>query len=270
MMTEGLNGGIGGYAVGAKRPREDDEQRHSAPVSPFVLTPPSRAKSSRDVRHGDTRPEAFRGVQQSVEPSPQHTIHAETSCAPRGSSRSPVTSTPNTPSAPLFARRARASVASLRVGTHHRRVCLDEATRASIESEQIKPVSSEKSEKEAFCRDAKEADTPPSPVYLPNSKMPTCGWMQRCFGCGLWTGQVAMLGQFEVFRCNACACVFRERAREMNEKNESSDLRVGKCSVEENNSTSNTQDLTSIASKLRAFILARLPDRGLEHSIAPP
>ena len=39
--------------------------------------------------------------------------------------------------------------------------------------------------------------------------------MQRCFGCGTWTGQAVCLGAFEVFRCNECARQFRKRANEL-------------------------------------------------------
>jgi hypothetical protein len=50
-------------------------------------------------------------------------------------------------------------------------------------------------------------------AYIDGTKMPRDGWYQRCFGCGSWTAQSVVLGDFEVFRCAACAKEFRRRSR---------------------------------------------------------
>ena len=106
--------------------------------------------------------------------------------------------------------------------------------------------------------------------------------MQRCFGCGTWTGQAVSLGAFEVFRCNACARQFRKRADELKARgagatagarddaadatDATSPRRGGGCHRRAASAESN--ELTGIASRLREFLLARCPDAGLEHSIA--
>jgi len=53
-------------------------------------------------------------------------------------------------------------------------------------------------------------------VYINGTKMPQDGWYQRCFGCGMWTAQSAVLGQYEVFRCRCCARQFRNRLSFLN------------------------------------------------------
>lgn len=59
-------------------------------------------------------------------------------------------------------------------------------------------------------------------VYIDGTKMPQDGWYQRCFGCGMWTAQSVVLGQFEVYRCRCCAREFRSRAKSLS--NLSSDV----------------------------------------------
>ena len=123
-------------------------------------------------------------------------------------------------------------------------------------------------------------DEPNAQTYVPGTNMPSAGWMQRCFGCGTWTGQAVSLGAFEVFRCNACARRFRKCADELKARgagaaagarDDAADAtdarrRGGECHRRAASAESN--ELTGIASRLREFLLARCPDAGLEHSIA--
>jgi hypothetical protein len=110
--------------------------------------------------------------------------------------------------------------------------------------------------------------------------------MQRCFGCGTWTGQAVSLGAFEVFRCNACARQFRKRADELKasgagatagarddaaaatDATDAADARRRGGGCHRRAASAESNELTGLASRLREFLLARCPDAGLEHSIA--
>jgi hypothetical protein len=123
-------------------------------------------------------------------------------------------------------------------------------------------------------------DEPCAYAYVPGTRMPSTGWMQRCFGCGTWTGQAVRLGAFEVFRCNACARQFRRRAEELKAahmrsgdatfgtRDDAADARKHRGGCHRRAASAESNELTGLASRLREFLLARCPDAGLEHSIA--
>jgi|TARA_B110000977_G_scaffold201117_1_gene294226 hypothetical protein len=297
VMTSGVFGIAGGDPKGTKRARENDAQRESAPVSPFVATPPSRAKW-QSVSYTD-RPEACVGVQHRARAvaavDTEHPVTRQTiGAVVFRATHSPPASSPTTPRASLFARRAGARVGTssrgverLQAETTHARLDLDGDSFADSNDEKtsgssdLSLISRERNKQSLGVSPCLSIDTIEVPTdipngvpntYLPNSKMPKHGWMQRCFGCGAWTGAAASVGDFEVFRCHGCARGFRERARLMNEIGTRSASSGGPLDSStrdrtENSASAGTTDLSKIAQKLRAFLAARLPEAGLEHSI---
>ena len=291
---------MAGGEAGKKRARIEGTEGRAAPVSPFVATPPSQhlAKILR-VRqsHGVDKGLSFarsraRGALGGAFVARQR-AHARSELAGPSSPASGL----RTPSAPLLARRARASVASLSVCRveQHETDAWGRSTDASVSStdsrafgadddrrvaEQLETVRLETRKSASGTNAGVSNDEPNAQTYVPGTNMPSAGWMQRCFGCGTWTGQAVSLGAFEVFRCNACARRFRKCADELKARgagaaagarDDAADAtdarrRGGECHRRAASAESN--ELTGIASRLREFLLARCPDAGLEHSIA--
>ena len=295
---------MAGGEAGKKRARIEGTEGRAAPVSPFVATPPSQhlAKILR-VRHshGVDKGLSFARSRARAEPSeaPSSLDSERTRDSELAGPSSPASAGLRTPSAPLLARRARASVASLsvcRVEQHETDAWVS-STDASVQlvsstdsrsgidddrrvAEQLETVRLETASEPSGTNAGVSNDEPNAQTYVPGTNMPSAGWMQRCFGCGTWTGQAVSLGAFEVFRCNACARRFRKRADELKARgagaaagarDDAADAtdarrRGGECHRRAASAESN--ELTGIASRLREFLLARCPDAGLEHSIA--
>ena len=297
--------------AGKKRARIDGTERRAAPVSPFVATPPSQhlAKILRVrhpcVRHGDDDA-SFARSRARAEPSeaPSSLESDRTRDSEFAGPSSPADAGLRTPSAPLLARRARASVASLSVcrveqletdasgcstdstivsGDGDRRAERREDERrvrsASTSDETKKKTESARAAGTIENTEAVSNDEPCAYAYVPGTRMPSTGWMQRCFGCGTWTGQAVRLGAFEVFRCNACARQFRRRAEELKASaragdatlcpyDDAADKRKHRGGCHRRAASAESNELTGLASRLREFLLARCPDAGLEHSIA--
>ena len=293
---------MAGGEAGKKRARIEGTEGRAAPVSPFVATPPSQhlAKILR-VRqsHGVDIGLSFARSRARAEPSeaPSSLDSERTRDSELAGPSSPASAGLRTPSAPLLARRARASVASLSVCRveQHETDAWGRSTDASVSStdsrafgadddrrvaEQLETVRLETRKSASGTNAGVSNDEPNAQTYVPGTNMPSAGWMQRCFGCGTWTGQAVSLGAFEVFRCNACARRFRKCADELKARgtgaaagarDDAADAtdarrRGGECHRRAASAESN--ELTGIASRLREFLLARCPDAGLEHSIA--
>ena len=293
---------MAGGEAGKKRARIEGTEGRAAPVSPFVATPPSQhlAKILR-VRqsHGVDKGLSFARSRARAEPSeaPSSLDSERTRDSELAGPSSPASAGLRTPSASLLARRARASVASLSVCRveQHETDAWGRSTDASVSStdsrafgadddrrvaEQLETVRLETASEPSGTNAGVSNDEPNAQTYVPGTNMPSAGWMQRCFGCGTWTGQAVSLGAFEVFRCNACARRFRKCADELKARgagatagarDDAADAtdarrRGGECHRRAASAESN--ELTGIASRLREFLLARCPDAGLEHSIA--
>jgi len=241
MFAREVDVSMAGGEAGKKRARIEGTEGRAAPVSPFVATPPSQhlAKILR-VRqsHGVDKDLSFARSRARAEPSeaPSSLDSERTRDSELAGPSSPASAGLRTPSASLLARRARASVASLSVCRveQHETDAWGRSTDASGRStdstlsrnadddrrEAEQSTKTERLETDARGRSGTNAgvsnDEPNAHgMYVPGTNMPSAGWMQRCFGCGTWTGQAVSLGAFEVFRCNACARQFRKRADEL-------------------------------------------------------
>jgi hypothetical protein len=297
--------------AGKKRARIDGTDRRAAPVSPFVATPPSQhlAKILRVrhpcVRHGDDY-SSFARSRARAEPSeaPSSLESDRTRDSDFAGPSSPADAGLRTPSAPLLARRARAlSVVSLSVCRVEQLEtdasgCSTDSTIGDRRAERREDERRVREKVSAFRDETKQTesaraaetnentegafsnDEPCAYAYVPGTRMPSTGWMQRCFGCGTWTGQAVRLGAFEVFRCNACARQFRRRADELKAahmrsgdatfgtRDDAADARKHRGGCHRRAASAESNELTGLASRLREFLLARCPDAGLEHSIA--
>ena len=310
MFAREVDVSMAGGEAGKKRARIEGTEGRAAPVSPFVATPPSQhlAKILR-VRqsHGVDKDLSFARSRARAEPSeaPSSLDSERTRDSELAGPSSPASAGLRTPSASLLARRARASVASLsvcRVEQHEtdawgrstdasgrstdstRRNADDDRRKADQQS--TKTEQSTKTDARASGTNAGVSNDEPNAhgMYVPGTNMPSAGWMQRCFGCGTWTGQAVSLGAFEVFRCNACARQFRKRADELKARgagatagarDDAADAadatdarRRGGGGCHRRAASAESNELTGLASRLREFLLARCPDAGLEHSIA--
>ena len=293
---------MAGGEAGKKRARIEGTEGRAAPVSPFVATPPSQhlAKILR-VRqsHGVDKDLSFARSRARAEPSeaPSSLDSERTRDSELAGPSSPASAGLRTPSASLLARRARASVASLSVCRveQHETDAWGRSTDASVSStdsrafgadddrrvaEQLETVRLETRKSASGTNAGVSNDEPNAQTYVPGTNMPSAGWMQRCFGCGTWTGQAVSLGAFEVFRCNACARQFRRRAEELKAahmrsgdatfgtRDDAADARKHRGGCHRRAASAESNELTGLASRLREFLLARCPDAGLEHSIA--
>jgi len=312
MFAREVDVSMAGGEAGKKRARVEGTEGRAAPVSPFVATPPSQhlAKILR-VRqsHGVDKDLSFARSRARAEPSeaPSSLDSERTRDSELAGPSSPASAGLRTPSASLLARRARASVASLsvcRVEQHETDAWgrstdasgrSTDSTRRNADDDRRKAEQSctktERLETDARGRSGTNAgvsnDEPNAHAYVPGTNMPSAGWMQRCFGCGTWTGQAVSLGAFEVFRCNACARQFRRRAEELKAahmrsgdatfgtRDDAADAtdapetrRRGGGGCHRRAASAESNELTGLASRLREFLLARCPDAGLEHSIA--
>ena len=220
---------MAGGEAGKKRARIEGTEGRAAPVSPFVATPPSQhlAKILR-VRqsHGVDKDLSFARSRARAEPSeaPSSLESDRTRDSDFAGPSSPADAGLRSPSAPLLARRARASVASLSVCRVEQLEtdasgCSTDSTIGDRRAEQRederrvreKVSASDETKQTESARaagrnentEAFSNDEPCAYAYVPGTRMPSTGWMQRCFGCGTWTGQAVRLGAFEVFRCNA-------------------------------------------------------------------
>ena len=282
---------MAGGEAGKKRARIEGTEGRAAPVSPFVATPPSQhlAKILR-VRqsHGVDKGVSFARSRARAEPSeaPSSLDSERTRDSELAGPSSPASAGLRTPSAPLLARRARASVASLRVRGGVEQAETDASGYSTDAKRPDRTLVGRKTEKPrasvtkaGFANDEANAR-----AYVPGTNMPLDGWMQRCFGCGTWTGQAVCLGAFEVFRCNECARQFRKRANELRAlrardaaagtRDDTADA-AGAASARQHQgdchrraASAESNELTGIASRLREFLLARCPDAGLEHSFS--
>ena len=270
-----------------KRSRIEGTEGRTAPASPFVATPPPQhvAKILRvRVRHDDV---SFARSRARAEPSLEapSSLESERNSELAGPSSQADAGT-RTPIAPLLARRARASVASLRVRGGVEQAETDASGYSTDAKRPDRTLDGRKTEKPrasvtkaGFANDEANAR-----AYVPGTNMPLDGWMQRCFGCGTWTGQAVCLGAFEVFRCNECARQFRKRANELRAlrardaaagtRDDTADA-AGVASARQHQgdchrraASAESNELTGIASRLREFLLARCPDAGLEHSFS--
>jgi hypothetical protein len=312
MFAREVDVSMAGGEAGKKRARIEGTEGRAAPVSPFVATPPSQhlAKILR-VRqsHGVDKDLSFARSRARAEPSeaPSSLDSERTRDSELAGPSSPTSAGLRTPSASLLARRACASVASLSVcrveqhetdawgrsidasgrSTDSTRRNADDDRRKAFEKHSTKTEQSTKTDARASGTNAGVSnDEPNAHAYVPGTNMPSAGWMQRCFGCGTWTGQAVSLGAFEVFRCNACARQFRKRADELKasgagatagarddaadatDATDAADARRRGGGCHRRAASAESNELTGLASRLREFLLARCPDAGLEHSIA--
>jgi hypothetical protein len=289
--------------AGKKRSRSESTERRTAPASPFVATPPSQNLAKiLCVRHDNV---SFGRSRARAEPSeaPSSLESDRTRDSDFAGPSSPADAGLRTPSAPLLARRARASVASLSVCRVEQLEtdasgCSTDSTIGDRRAEQREDERRVREKVSAFRDETKKTesaraaetnentegafsnDEPCAYAYVPGTRMPSTGWMQRCFGCGTWTGQAVRLGAFEVFRCNACARQFRRRADELKAahmrsgdatfgtRDDAADARKQRGGCHRRAASAESNELTGLASRLREFLLARCPDAGLEHSIA--
>jgi hypothetical protein len=286
---------MAGCEAGKKRARIDADERSVSPVSPFVATPTTQhlAKILR-VRRPCVRQERHeRSSESSLAEEAPTSLESERTCeGADAETASPTDAALSAPDAPLITRRTLASVASLSLCRVPVERDETDASGCSTESGSRGVFLEGKTGEETDGRATRSMHSSSSAQeYFPGTKMPTNGWMQRCFGCGVWTGQAVRLGTFEVFRCNACARAFRERAVEL--QNEKSPLQCslasgsgergergarGECETMRAHTrglgwhrpvaSSESRELTGLASRLRDFLLKHCPDRGVEHSIS--
>ena len=298
---------MAGGEAGKKRARIEGIEGRAAPVSPFVATPPSQHLAKiLCVRqsHGVDKDLSFARSRARAEPSeaPSSLDSERTRDSELAGPSSPASAGLRTPSASLLARRARASVASLsvcRVEQHEtdawgrstdasvsrstdstRRNADDDRREAEQQSTKTERLETDDARGRSGTNAGVSNDEPNAHAYVPGTNMPSAGWMQRCFGCGTWTGQAVRLGAFEVFRCNACARQFRRRADELKAahmrsgdatfgtRDDAADARKHRGGCHRRAASAESNELTGLASRLREFLLARCPDAGLEHSIA--
>ena len=284
--------------AGKKRSRSESTERRTAPASPFVATPPSQNLAKiLCVRHDHVSLGRSRARAAPSE-APSSLESERTGNNELAGPISPAGAGIHSPSTPLLARRARANpVASLSVcRVEHETAasaCSGDATvgvcnrcyffpRGDADEGKTETLLATKTEtalasgtKAGFANDEANAR-----ACVPGTNMPLHGWMQRCFGCGTWTGQAVCLGKFEAFRCNACARQFRKRADELRARGgntatgtrddaaDAADARQRGLGYHKRAASAESNELTGIASRLREFLLARCPDAGLEHSIA--